>query len=452
MKRFIILLSTLFVAVGTSNAQKLNLKDCIAIGLQNNINLKIAKNNFSSADYDKMGSYNGILPTISLSAGSGERVEGEAEFLSTEPVGFDSTTGNVIYAQRTRKNPKSSRKSNSASLRINETLFDGGIWWNQIHKASIDRDASNMDLISARQTLIRDIEQAYLNLLKNQKLYDVYKVAVQRSQEQLDRTQKMYEIGSKAKLDVYQAKVNLGNDKINMLTQKNTVSASRRDLNIVLGRTPSEPIEVEAIDETIEPLPALDDLIRMALENQPLVQKNKMAIKSREISTDMSRGILYPRLSAYYNYDRFNEKFNKIYSNFNQNYSSTYGLTLSLNIFNGLSDYTNIQKSKIAEANTRENATAYERKLKSAIYQYYENYTSYNDIIAINKENLEASKEELRLANERYRVGSGTALDVREAQVKRTRAEETYIAARYNALINLAQLDSELGIIEQKIK
>lgn len=452
MQKYLILIAVLILGAATVQAQKLNLKDCIAIGLENNINLKIAKNNYQSAVYNKQGSYKGILPSANLSVGKGERVEGAAEFLGTEPVGIDSTTGNVIYAQRTRKSPKTSRKSNSASLRINQNLFDGGIWWNQIRKANVDKQAADMDFQSTRQTLIRDIEQSYLSLLKNQQLYDVYKVAVQRSQEQLDRTQKMYDIGSKAKLDVYQAKVNLGNDKINMLTQKNAVSSSRRMLNIVLGRAPSEAIEVEDVDETIAPLPKLDELIQVAMENQPLVQKNNMAIKSRQISTAMSKGILYPQLSAYYNYNRFHEDFAKIYSKFDQNYSASYGVTLSLNIFNGFSDYINIQKSKIAVANTRENATAYERNLKSAIYQYYENYNSYNDIIAINKENLEASKEELRLANERYRIGSGTALDVREAQVKRTRAEETYIAARYNALINLAQLDSELGIIEQKIK
>ena len=452
MKNYRIILAALLIGAGTSVAQKLSLKDCIAIGLENNINLKIAKNNYRSADYDKLGSYSGVLPTVNISLGKGERVDGKAEFLSTEPVGVDSITQTVIYAQRTRINPKTSRKSNSASIRINQNLYDGGIWWNKIKKANVDRDASNMDFLNTRQTLIRDIEQAYLDLLKNQKLYDVYKVAVERSREQLERTQKMYDIGSKAKLDVFQAKVNLGNDKINLLNQKNNVSNARRKLNIVMGRMPSEPIDVSPVDETIPALPKLDELIQVALENQPLVKKNKLSVESRELSTDLSKGVLYPRLSAYYNYDRFHEDFKKIYSTLDENYSATYGLSLSFNVFNGLTDYTNIQKAKIAEANTRENAIAYERELKSAIYQYYENYKSYNDIIAINKENLEASKEELRLANERYRIGSGTALDVREAQVKRTKAEETYIAARYNALINLAQLDSELGIIEQKIK
>ena len=42
-------------------------------------------------------------------------------------------------------------------------------------------------------------------------------------------------------------------------------------------------------------------------------------------------------------------------------------------------------------------------------------------------------------------------MEVREAQVKLTRAEETLIAAKYNALITLAQLDNAVGVTAEKI-
>ena len=62
---------------------------------------------------------------------------------------------------------------------------------------------------------------------------------------------------------------------------------------------------------------------------------------------------------------------------------------------------------------------------------------------------LEAAKEEYRLAEERYRIGSGTALEVREAQVNLTRAEQTLVAAQYNARIVQAQIEEKIGTIYQ---
>ena len=435
---------------GSLYAQKLTLQECVAIALENNINVTISKNNVDVAAYDEIGSYKGVLPTLSVSVGRGERVDGESEFLSTEPVGFDSL-GNVIYAQKVRKNPKVSRSSSSASVTFNQTLLDGGIWWNQIRKSKTDLEINRAQYQSDRMYLIRDVQEAYLNLLKQQKLYDVYQAAVERSEEQLNRTQKMYELGSKARLDVYQAKVNLGNDRINLLTQKNTVEDARRNLNILMGRNPSEPLEVAAVDEVIESLPDTETLIQTSTENQPLLKKNTLEINARELSTTMAWGTLWPRLSIYWNYNRFHEDFEKIYTNLDQNYSSSYGISLSWNLFNGFNDYVNIQKAKINEKNARENLLAYKRQLEANIRQLYENYRSYVEIIDINRENLAAATEELRLAQERYQVGSGTSLDVREAQVKLTRAEETLISAQYNAMITMAKLDAELGVIEKRV-
>ena len=72
------------------------------------------------------------------------------------------------------------------------------------------------------------------------------------------------------------------------------------------------------------------------------------------------------------------------------------------------------------------------------------------DIILINEENLEAAKEEMRLEEERYLVGAGTALEVREAQVNLTRAEEILIAAQFSGRLIQAHLDTQLGLIHKK--
>jgi len=57
----------------------------------------------------------------------------------------------------------------------------------------------------------------------------------------------------------------------------------------------------------------------------------------------------------------------------------------------------------------------------------------------------------VRLEEERYLVGAGTSLEVREAQVNLTRAEETLIAAQFTARLILAQLDKQLGLTYKKL-
>ena len=118
-------------------------------------------------------------------------------------------------------------------------------------------------------------------------------------------------------------------------------------------------------------------------------------------------------------------------------------------MFNGFSDKVTVQQSKLQLKNNKETLIANERSIKSSIMQLLDNYESYFEIIDINKDNLEASKEEYRLAEERYRIGSGTQLELREAQVNLTRAEQTLVAARYNSRIVQAQLEEKIGTIHK---
>jgi len=177
-----------------------------------------------------------------------------------------------------------------------------------------------------------------------------------------------------------------------------------------------------------------------------VIQKNEMDIKSRGLSVSMAKGMNFPRISAYMNYNRFHEDAVRVFSNYDQNYQTQYGIQLSFNLFKGFSDYANIQKAEIGRRSAMETQEEYKRKLKSTIHQYYDNYKSTLEKIDIFKDNLVAAKEEYRLADERYRVGAGTALDVREAQVDLTRAEEQYIASQFDARITLASLNNQLGL------
>jgi outer membrane protein TolC len=125
---------------------------------------------------------------------------------------------------------------------------------------------------------------------------------------------------------------------------------------------------------------------------------------------------------------------------------------VSFNLFNGFSDYADIQKAEIGRKMAMEAVENYKRTLKSEIHKTYMNYKSTLEMIKINKENLEAAKEELRLAEERYQIGAGTALDVRDSQVNLTRAEETLVSIEYQAQLLLAELDNQMGLTYAKIQ
>ncbi len=449
MSRFVTTLILFLSLIVGAHAQTtgLSLKECIQIAFKGNSAIRINRNLNASYDEDIAGSYSGILPSINLTASSGKIDAGEREIEQDVPIGVNPDSS-YIYGRRVVVQPGYNTEFNNLGISINQNVFDGGEWWNAISYAKSQKEVSDRTLHSTINNTILDVQQKFYDLLKAEKLLEVNVLAVQRSQDQLDKTQKMFELGAVAKVDVYRSRVNLGNDKINMLLQKNAITLAKNNLNLAMGRDPSTPIKITTAGlEIRSQYSDSDDYIAQGLEKNPEIRKNEAEVSSLSLQTSRSYGVLWPALGLFFNYNRSNEGIERVYSGWAKNWNLNYGVSLRFNVFNGLQDKVRIQKSKLAERNAMERYEESKRNIRATVAQYINDFNSYLEIIEINEGNLEAAKEEYRLAEERYRIGSGTQLEVREAQVNLTGAEETLVRAKYSALVTQAQLDNALGII-----
>lgn len=414
----------------------LSLDECIQIALKNNPQLKISRNQLGIAEQEQKKSYSNILPSVDVAARYSRFYQAPTIYAGGTQLPED------------QKIPSSDGNNYSTSLDIFQNIFDGGYWWNNISKTKRDRAAQEYSFFVEKQRTIVSVQQAYITLVKDLKLLDVNRQAVQRSEEQLQRTQTQYELGAVAKVDVFQARTNLGNDKIALLTQENAVLSSRQNLNMVMGRDPQETIEIKTDIEVTFDVPSLDSLFQVALQNNPSLKQYEESYQSARLGTKLASSNYWPRLGAFFSYSRRTPEFETaLFKNFDENYSWFAGINISWNIFRGFSDYRNRQQAKLNEKIALETSVDNRRTVMSQVKGLSDNLESYIEIIKINEQNLESSREQYRLAEERYRVGSGTQLEVREAQVNLTRAEEILVGAENNAIITYAQLLEAIGAL-----
>lgn len=437
-------------AWGQENATPLSLQDCIRIAFDNNANIQIYRNAAKIAGHNYTASYSSVLPRVNTNYSATNFRSGDATTQQDVPI-FDSTNAVIGFINQEVTNPGFERNSYRASLDVGLDLFDGGVMWNSIRRSKADKNAAFHDLNVQIDQTITSVAENYLNLLKQEKLLEVNTLAVQRSQDNLDRSEKMFEIGSVAKVDVFRARVNLGNDRIALISQRNTVHQARQTLNIAMGRQPNMPLEIIKEVNFDYKLPPLEDLLNTAVDQQPEIKRREMELRSRELNVSLSKSSFLPSLTAFFSYGRSNSVLDKIYNDINQNWSVTIGVQGSFNLFNGFQDMVNYQNAKLNVKNSRIGLEEYKRNLESNISTTYQRYKDLLEIIEINQDNLEAAKEEYRLATERYRLGSGTSLDVREAQVNLTDAERILVAAEYDLIITYAQLQEAVGNIQQSL-
>ena len=446
----LVLMVPFMLLAQTDDGEVLSLNDCVKIALENNVDINTSRNLAEIARLAAKGSYSNILPRIDANLSGGQLQFGESTYLGDTPVGVDSA-GNVIFEQRTLTQGGRKRDSYSAGVSLNQNIFDGGFWWNNIKQKKVLKEASKYDLVLSENQVMKLVSQYYYDLLKNMKLLAVYNLAVQRSQDQVNRTQSMFEIGSVAQVDVYRARVNLGQDQIRYINQKNTVRQSKQWLNMALGR---DPLVIFEIDTTVAFEPrnvTLEQLLDLAIENQPALKSWELNVRARELNVAMARSPFWPSLGVRLTYGRDNEDISKVYGDFDKNWSTTIGAGISWNLFNGFSDHVNYQTRKIEYKNAQLSLADYKRSLRSDVKYLFDSYNAIIEIVDINEKNLEAAREEYRLANERYRLGSGTSLELREAQVNLTEAEQVLVAAEYTAINTYIELSEAVGKVKEAL-
>ena len=460
-------------AIGSVFAQSgaaLSLDECIAFALKNNSSLRNAIRQEKVADTYTTTALANILPTVTTSFSKGEFRQGDLVNISDVPivgvdivqipvydiadptkqigVGFSGQPKLVGYEQQEVTTGGSKRDYNNFNLRVDQNIYDGGRWWNQIKQAKASLRASQFNHTATKQSVVRNVTLYYFQLLKALKLQEVYESAVTVADEQLKRTESMYEIGSVALVDVYKARVSLGENKINLVTQKNAVRIAKMNLNVAMGRNPDQELEVMEFHDYKIPDYNLASAIQAAVEKNPELKGLEEDANSAMYSAKVAKAQFLPNLGAGFSYTRSNSDFERVYTKYDKNYNYTIGLSVSWNLFNGFADKAAVEREQLNYHIAKENIVDRRRQIIAEIKQAFIEMQAWREASDINKENLESAKEELRLEQEKYRVGSGTLLDVTVAQSSLTNAQSTLVQAEYETIMAVVRLHAAMGVLE----
>ncbi len=418
-------------------AQNTGLSDCIRIALENNSQLRTAGYNVERSKLDMVSARSNFLPQINSSFGSSRSTLDQTQRITEEGILVPAVS--------------QTSESHFAQVNLTQNIFDFGRSFNYVKQANALNEAAQHSLLNTRMNVIMNVKVAYYELLKAHRLEEVYQGAVDLADEQVKRTQTMMEIGLASQAEVYQAKVNYGTNKLNLINQKNYVEISRANLNNAMGRRPDTPIEI-AKDETGPDLLeySFEEAIEIALENNEEIKALQMEVESNRYAIGIARGRYLPAIGGQLTYSRGSDDFNRVYTtDLDHDFRTTIGIGMNLNIFNGFADQAAVQNAKLGYQVALENLAESKRQLIARVKQYFLELESYRDILEINEQNIQAAQENLRLQQEKRRVGSGTELDVTQAQVELVEAQSTFVRAEYSSKMSNAQLEAVMGIIEK---
>jgi outer membrane protein TolC len=413
----------------TPEVQPATLKECLEKGLDKNYSLRIIRNEEQMAANNATMENAGLLPSVSLSAG----YSGSAYGRNTEM----RTDGSVSQERGVYDDGL------NAGIDLSWTLFDG---FKTV--ANYDR-LRELSLISSTQTRLAvedymaDLTAEYYNFVQQRQRLQNYVSAVELSRERLRIVYERWMIGSLSRLDLLQARVDFNADSAQCLKQREALASSRIRLHELMAED-SLNINFTSAENGIDllALPQFDSLWVQTKANNAsmLMAAHNRTLADIELRSVRSRNYPYLKLGAGYGYNT--NRYGVGNTMKRNQWGGDVGLTLGFNLYDG--------KRRSEQRNARlsvKNAELEEYDLTLSLYtdlaDLWQAYENNRMLLALEKENVVAARENYAIAHERYLLGDLSGIEMREAQKSLLDAEERILVAEYNTKlceISLLQL------------
>lgn len=429
-----------------------DLARCVDEALRSSPSLGIAAENAAIAGQSVRRAWGGFLPSITLSRqySHSDRTDFDLE---TYTIAADTIwTHGGDYITLPRQVPtgiledvetKSSYRDWRVSANLN--LFDGLGKFGELKAAREDLAAARLDRRYARDLVVQNVATAYIDLLRYERLAEVAAEARDLAARELERTETYFRIGSAARSDVLQAKVRLKQTELDLVRARNSVAQAFAQLAHAMNRPLHQRFAVDrSLLQSEFRVGDLDSLYRDALALRPDLASRRHQVRARAGDVRSAGAGLWPRLDVFANYTRYrNESPYRFGSQKSENFS--YGYQLNWNVFDRFQTLTARSQAKARARIAEYNLDQARLDAQLEIRQLYNQLLEARERIDLSRETIASSEEELRQAEQRFRVGSGTMLDKITAQVNLAQARADEVQAICDFLIASFKMNRATG-------
>jgi outer membrane protein len=473
--------------VGQDVEGTLTLRDAIRLARGHNPAFLSTQNDVGPADWNVREAYGLFLPDFTTSISGQYLAPGSPSFgiFDAGDLGLDVTD---YYFS-------------GYSLTATYSLSGASLF--RVASARAARNATDARIQAASFTLESDVTAQYLIALRARDGVEVARRQLDRAEQSWELADARVEVGATTPTDGKQAEVERGRAEIDLLEAESLLRTEKVRLLEQLGVEAEGEFQLASEFELFEPAWDRQELVARALERHPQLtafraQENASKAtarqawsnylpnvfvsanwsgRAREIGdTDYllnqangslasaqascerwnatSAGLAqplegYPRDCSGYVLTPDQEAAilsnNDVFPfNFRKEPWSLY-VQVSFPVFQGFGRQRQVAEAKSAAEDARLDRAAEELRIQTAVTQAYDELLTATQVVTIEARNREVAEEQLELAQERYRLGASSFLELLEAQSSMATAERDHLNARYRFHGAIWALEAAVG-------
>ena len=441
----------------------LTLQQCIEIGFKNNPDVKQAGFLAESAKINYNQAKANMLPD--LNAG--------ISHTSYNGRSINPYTNSYINEQNT---------AGSYQLTSGITLWNGSSIQNYMKQYRLNYEAGRMDEQNAKDKLTINIILDYLSALSAREQLNIAQTQLAATQKKVDLLTIRNNDGAISPSDLSDMKGQLANDRITVVSTKNSLDNALQSLTQLMNIPYSAEMQLELISEGIIIQPyeqSVDQVYQNASQRLALVKSADLKVESASKNIKALRGQMMPRLSLFgglytnyssaasiqqltgttdvptSNYVTVNNVRTTVYgqqssfasqsisynSQIRNNVNSAIGIGLQIPLSNNMQYRNKLKLAKVGELQVKEQAQTTRIQLRQAIVQDFVNlnadYATYKLLLS----QLEDFGQSFHAADIRYANGAISTVDYVIAKNNFDRVQLNVVVAKYNYMLRTKLLD-----------
>lgn len=468
--------------LATAQEATLTLDEAIELARENNPGYLSQANDLVSARWAVRSAYGDLLPTANASMGMGYTASGERRFgtvgLGEQPAMYSS-------------NYNLGMSYSLSGARLLEPT-----------RARAQQRAAAARVEGAGSQLEANVTQAYLSVLQADAALVQAEQEVERTTAHIRLAQARLDVGTGTRLDVLRAEVQHGQAEVRIVQAENTAAAQRLSLGQLLGVQLPEDVRLSSEFELFEPTWDRDEVTALAMANNPSLRAAQAQADATGTSLRVARTEYLPTVSASLGLrgdlaqaasiaplvegdlsqmarnrqscldqnqiresaglspqtcpdptdplvrSQLEQQYGEIHSGFPFAWRSqplSASLTISLPVFTGLNRQQRIEEANLTLQDARHTVRSEELRVQAEAETLLRTVSAAYRTARLQAQVRATAAEELRLAEEQYRSGLATTVEVTDAQTNLSEAERAEIAAVHDYHQSLAALEALVG-------
>jgi len=329
------------------------------------------------------------------------------------------------------------------SLNLEQSLYKHE-YWAQYEQAKYAVDEAESKLKDSQQGLILRVTEAYFDVLLAQETLRLAKTKEAADSTQLETAEASAELGLLSRVDVLQAKSSYDLSKSDTINAENDLDVALVGLSKLTGKS-AEKLETRSLKKLLPNviLPRENLSIstleqRAELENLSVKQAQAQLSKATE-EINVQRGGYWPSVD-----------FNASYSEqsgsaYNDNKNTRAGVTISMPLYSGGSTSSKIAAAKYQSIASQQALRAAQESARLEVRTQKLNLDRGQKYVAALREAVKSNDAFLESAEEGYKVGLKSLLEVLTARTNQNTAQKNLIEAIHNQVLNKLRLEASLG-------